>query len=184
MTEPKNGVKTLGIKLPDPVHAQLTLIASLDGLSLTDAIRQAIDLYIEHSAARAILPVGQPRRWPRSSGKPPNAGTRSKRCSARKPRRLQSPQPNRPSRPAVAGVTRRHNRRPGEEVAPLLPLPSQPNKHQKYATNDRNHLLNCCGLESTNPVKLNPERRKGISCLTKWTISWVSICVTSASREG
>ena len=51
MTEANQGVspgtKTLGIKLPDAVHAQLTLIAGLDGLSLTDAIRQAIDGYIE-----------------------------------------------------------------------------------------------------------------------------------------
>jgi predicted DNA-binding protein len=68
VTEPKNGgtTKTLGIKLPDSVHAQLTLIASLDGKPLTDAIREAIDLYIERKrgegdmaerAARALEEV-------------------------------------------------------------------------------------------------------------------------------
>lgn len=43
----QGGFKTIGVKLPDDVHAQLVLIAQLDGLSLTDAIRQAIDGYIE-----------------------------------------------------------------------------------------------------------------------------------------
>jgi hypothetical protein len=41
------GFKTIGVKLPDDVHAQLVLIASLDSQSLTDAIRAAIDGYIE-----------------------------------------------------------------------------------------------------------------------------------------
>lgn len=49
------GVKTLGIKLPDDVHAQLVLIAGLDGLSLTDAIRQAIDGYIERKRGEGNL---------------------------------------------------------------------------------------------------------------------------------
>jgi hypothetical protein len=49
------GVKTLGIKLPDDVHAQLVLIAQLDGLSLTDAIRQAIDFYIERRRTEGDL---------------------------------------------------------------------------------------------------------------------------------
>src|SRR5215813_9070857 len=43
----QGGFKTIGVKLPDEVHAQLVLIASLDGASLTDAIRQAIDFFIE-----------------------------------------------------------------------------------------------------------------------------------------
>jgi hypothetical protein len=62
------GVKTLGIKLPDDLHAQLVLIAGLDGLSLTDAIRQAIDGYIERKrgegdlAARAAQALGEIER--------------------------------------------------------------------------------------------------------------------------
>ena len=47
MTEPKNGVKTLGIRLPDGLHAQFTLVAQLNGLNLTDAIRQAVELYVQ-----------------------------------------------------------------------------------------------------------------------------------------
>jgi len=49
MTDPsgKNSVKTLGIKLPPGLHAQFALVAQLDGLSLTDAIRRAVELYVE-----------------------------------------------------------------------------------------------------------------------------------------
>lgn len=49
------GVKTLGIKLPDELHAQLVLIAGLDGMSLTEAIRQAIDAYIERKRGEGDL---------------------------------------------------------------------------------------------------------------------------------
>jgi predicted DNA-binding protein len=49
MSEPtsRGGVKTLAIRLPDELHAQLVLVASLEGLSLTDTIRQAISELIE-----------------------------------------------------------------------------------------------------------------------------------------
>ena len=40
------GVKTLGIQLPDATHAQFSLIASLSGLSLKEAVLEAVDLYI------------------------------------------------------------------------------------------------------------------------------------------
>ena len=55
MTEASPGVKTLGIKLPDALHAQLVLISGLEGLSLTDAIRQAIDGYIERKRGEGDL---------------------------------------------------------------------------------------------------------------------------------
>lgn len=54
-TGASGGVKTLGIKLPDEVHAQFALIAQLEGLSLTDAIRQAIDGYIERKRGEGDL---------------------------------------------------------------------------------------------------------------------------------
>jgi len=48
MTDPnKDKVKTLGIRLPDELHTQFVLVASLDGLSLTDAIRKAVELYVQ-----------------------------------------------------------------------------------------------------------------------------------------
>ncbi len=48
MTDPnKDKVKTLGIRLPDELHTQFVLVASLDGLSLTDAIRRAVELYVQ-----------------------------------------------------------------------------------------------------------------------------------------
>jgi len=50
--EPRNGgVKTLAIRLEGDLHAQLTLVAQLDGLSITDAIRRAIESYIEGKQA-------------------------------------------------------------------------------------------------------------------------------------
>jgi hypothetical protein len=55
MTEAPGGTKTLGIKLPDELHAQLVLIATLEKLSLTDAIRQAIDYYIERKRGEGDL---------------------------------------------------------------------------------------------------------------------------------
>jgi len=49
MSEPtgRGSVKTLAIRLPDELHAQLVLVASLEALSLTDTIRQAIEELIE-----------------------------------------------------------------------------------------------------------------------------------------
>jgi len=56
MAEPRSGgVKTLAIRLPDELHAQLVLIAQLDGVSLTDAIRQAIEGLIERKRAEGDL---------------------------------------------------------------------------------------------------------------------------------
>jgi predicted DNA-binding protein len=46
VTETSGGVKTLAIRLPDELHAQLVLVAQLDGLSLAEAIRQAVEASI------------------------------------------------------------------------------------------------------------------------------------------
>ena len=46
-TETKNGgVKTLGIKVPDSLHAQFALVAQLDNISLGDAAIRAVELYV------------------------------------------------------------------------------------------------------------------------------------------
>ena len=58
MSEPttgRGGVKTLAIRLPDELHAQLVLVASLEALSLTDTIRQAIEELIERKRAGGDL---------------------------------------------------------------------------------------------------------------------------------
>ena len=48
MSDPTGrGFKTLAIRLPDELHSQLVLIAGLEGLSLTDTIRQAIQELID-----------------------------------------------------------------------------------------------------------------------------------------
>jgi hypothetical protein len=52
MPEPRNGgVKTLGIKVPDALHAQFALVAQLDELSLGDAALHAVELYVETKKA-------------------------------------------------------------------------------------------------------------------------------------
>ena len=40
-------MKTLAIRLEDDLHAQLTVLAQLEELTVTDAIRQAIEEFIE-----------------------------------------------------------------------------------------------------------------------------------------
>jgi len=48
MTEPtKPGHKTLGIKLPSGLHAQLDLIAKVEGVTLGSALLAAAELYVE-----------------------------------------------------------------------------------------------------------------------------------------
>jgi hypothetical protein len=46
MPEPKNDVKTLGVRLRGELHAQFTLVAQLEGLSLADAVIQAVEQYV------------------------------------------------------------------------------------------------------------------------------------------
>lgn len=51
--EPTPGaVKTLGVKLDDQVHMQFALVAQLDGLSLNDAVKAAVRLYVETKQAQ------------------------------------------------------------------------------------------------------------------------------------
>src|SRR5215470_2940880 len=52
MSDPRNsGVKTLGIKVPDALHAQFALVAQLDGISLGDAALRAVELYVSTKKA-------------------------------------------------------------------------------------------------------------------------------------
>lgn len=46
MTEVSGGIKTLAVRLPDELHAQLVLVAELDGVSLAEAIRSAVEATI------------------------------------------------------------------------------------------------------------------------------------------
>ena len=48
-------MKTLAIRLDDEVHARLTMLAKLSGVTLTDAIRTAIDSYVATLAANGDL---------------------------------------------------------------------------------------------------------------------------------
>ena len=63
-----SGVKTLGIKLPDELHAQFSLVAQLDELSLGDALRKAVEEYVSHKqsepdfAARAAAALEEIER--------------------------------------------------------------------------------------------------------------------------
>lgn len=59
MAEQKNGesvkpnVKTLGVRLPDELHAQFSLVTTLDGLSLADGVLHAVKLYVDTKRAEA-----------------------------------------------------------------------------------------------------------------------------------
>jgi predicted transcriptional regulator len=48
-------VKTLAIRLEDDLHAQLSVIAQLSELTVTDAIRQAIEQWIEQQRSTPEL---------------------------------------------------------------------------------------------------------------------------------
>jgi len=48
-------MKTLAIRLEEDQHAQLAMIATLEELTLTDAIRQAIDQWIESKRSNPEL---------------------------------------------------------------------------------------------------------------------------------
>ena len=47
------GVKTLGVKLFDELHAQFAMVAQLNGLSLNDAVLQAVTEYIDRNRGEA-----------------------------------------------------------------------------------------------------------------------------------
>ena len=44
--KPEKHYRTLAIRLDDTLHAQISLVASLDGVTLVDAIREAIQAHI------------------------------------------------------------------------------------------------------------------------------------------
>src|SRR5260370_35194386 len=85
MSEPrpdgKSGVKTLGIKLPPGLHAQFALVAQLGDLSLTDAMKRAVELYVETKQAegtfkqRAAARLEEIEREPPERREAGNAGT-------------------------------------------------------------------------------------------------------------
>lgn len=56
MTEPTMrtpGVKTLGVKIPDELHSQFSLIAQLNELSLNDAVLRAVQEYVDRNKSEA-----------------------------------------------------------------------------------------------------------------------------------
>lgn len=50
-------MKTLAIRLDDDLHSQLSAIASLCGLTVTDAIRQAIEQWIDALKSQPELAI-------------------------------------------------------------------------------------------------------------------------------
>ncbi|WP_222854100.1 hypothetical protein [Fodinicola acaciae] len=54
MTDPaRSGVKTLGVKLSDELHAQFALVAQLDDMSLADAVKRAVEHYVEYKRSES-----------------------------------------------------------------------------------------------------------------------------------
>ena len=132
MSEPRNiGVKTLGIKVPDALHAQFALVAQLDGLSLGDAALRQSSCTSSPSAQKPTSPLGHKPHSKRSSVKPPPGEALSRGCLGRmpsQPRQRTSPRLlTQPS--AVDGdgaVSRAHKRliTQGMERRPLAALHS------------------------------------------------------------
>jgi predicted transcriptional regulator len=48
-------VKTLAIRLDDDLHAQLSVVANLSELTITDAIRQAIEKWVDEKRSQPEL---------------------------------------------------------------------------------------------------------------------------------
>src|SRR5712691_11409649 len=48
-------MKTLAIRLEEELHARLSVLAQLEGITLTDAIRQAIESYVEQQRSETDL---------------------------------------------------------------------------------------------------------------------------------
>ena len=84
MSEPtgRGGVKTLAIRLPDELHAQLVIVASLEDASLTDTIRRRSRSSSSASAPMATWRPKPPRHWRRWSRKRRSASRPCKHCSA------------------------------------------------------------------------------------------------------
>lgn len=55
MPDHERSVKTLAIRLDEGLHAQLTVLAQLGGVTVTDAIRQAIEVYVETARTEGDL---------------------------------------------------------------------------------------------------------------------------------
>ena len=88
-------MKTLAIRLEDDLHAQLTMVAQLGELTITDAIRQAIDQWIETKRSQPELAARASRYSTRSRTPPPNGAQPSPPClggqaTARRPRNPRS----------------------------------------------------------------------------------------------
>ena len=47
--QPPAGTKTLGVARPDELHTQFAMVAGLRNLSLKDAVRQAVESWIEQA---------------------------------------------------------------------------------------------------------------------------------------
>ena len=112
MSEPRNGVKTLGIKLPDTLHAQFALTAHLDDLSLGDAALQAVELYVETKRQAPDFAARAEAASLRLSGKPRPGGPLFRGCLVPPPSPKQTRTWRSSRRPHAAG-------RPGLKGSPF-----------------------------------------------------------------
>lgn len=55
MPTPERSVKTLAIRLDEELHAQLSVLAQLSGMTVTDAIRQAIEAFVSAQRSQGDL---------------------------------------------------------------------------------------------------------------------------------
>ena len=115
MSDPTGrGFKTLAIRLPDELHSQLVLIAGLEGLSLADTIRQAIQELIDRKRGDGDLAIQAAKALEEMEQ---DAATRRQALQsllgpigAPPPEQPKLPEPTDPDRPA-ASPTRGRQRR-------------------------------------------------------------------------
>jgi len=55
MPSSERSYKTLAIRLDEELHARLSVLAQLDDITITDAIRQAIETYVEAKRSEGNL---------------------------------------------------------------------------------------------------------------------------------
>jgi predicted transcriptional regulator len=55
MSNPDRSVKTLAIRLDEGLHARLTVVAQLGEVTVTEAIRQAIEAYVDVQRSQGDL---------------------------------------------------------------------------------------------------------------------------------
>ena len=118
--EEQQRYKTLGVRIDEDLHAQLSFIAHLTGSTIADERRHSIEGRVQAAQSDPEL-IAAPRKCgPRSNAKPKPASRPSPACSASSPSAAKQRRRGRPSEPAAAAAaapTAQRTRRRGMKAA-------------------------------------------------------------------